>query len=112
MAEVRIKAERGDKAGAGRVDRWLSRAVNWAAVKGGKSWGLEELALKKGQRAFVVSVTARVASGAGKVLAVLPDRKQQTVRQFLAGRPKRLTRALRTVCTALYEGFLQAVKEV
>jgi len=43
---------------------------------------------------------------------VLPDRKKQTVKQFLERMPRRVKRAIRTVCTDMYEGFILAVKEV
>jgi transposase len=112
IEDVSIKEALGYKAVEGIVDRWISREVNWAEVKGVKVLGLDEIALKKGHRDFVVIVTAKLASGGVKVLAVLPDRKKQTVRQFLEGLPKRVKRSIRTVCTDLYEGFIHAVKEV
>jgi transposase len=59
-----------------------------------------------------VIVTSRSAEGEVRVLAVLPDRKKQTVRKFLEALPKRVKRTIRTVCTDLYEGFINAVKEV
>jgi transposase len=111
VEDVSIKEDLGYKALEGLVDRWISREVNWAEVKGVKILGLDEIALKKGHRDFVVIVTAR-AAGEVKVLAVLPDRKKETVKAFLARLPKRVKRALRTVCTDLYEGFIHAVKEV
>ena len=106
-----IKEELGDKAIEGVVERGIDTEVKGAEVKGVKVLGLEEIALKKGQRDFVGIVTARVATGEVRVLGVLPDRKKQTVKQFLEGRPKRVKRAIGTVCTDLYEGFSQAVKE-
>ena len=109
---VSLKEELGYKALEGIVDRWISREVNWAEVQGRKILGLDEIALKKGQRDFVVIVTARSAAGEVKVLAVLPDRKKETVKAFLARMPKPVQRAIRTVCTDLYEGFINAVKEV
>jgi len=112
IEDVRIKEELGYKAIEGVVDRWIDTEVKWAEVKGVKVLGLDEIALKKGHRDFVVIVTARVATGEVRVLGVLPDRKKQTVKQFLEGMPKRVKRAIRTVCTDLYEGFIQAVKEV
>jgi len=112
IEDVSIKEELGYKAIEGVVDRWINTEVKWAEVKGVKVLGLDEIALKKGHRDFVVIVTARVATGEVRVLGVLPDRKKQTVKQFLEGMPKRVKRAIRTVCTDLYEGFIQAVKEV
>ena len=112
VEDVSIKEESGDKALEGLVDRWISREVNWAEVQGRKILGLDESALKKGHRDFVVIVTARAAAGEVKVLAVLPDRQKETVKAFLASRPTRVQRAIRTVCTDRYEGFIKAVKEV
>lgn len=112
VEDVSLKEELGYKALEGIVDRWISREVNWAEVKGRKILGLDEIALKKGHRDFVVIVTARSAAGEVKVLAVLPDRQKATVKAFLARMPQPVQRAIRTVCTDLYEGFINAVKEV
>jgi transposase len=112
VEDVSLKEELGYKALEGIVDRWISREVNWAEVQGRKILGLDEIALKKGHRDFVVIVTARSAAGEVKVLAVLPDRKKETVKAFLASMPTRVKQAIRTVCTDLYEGFINAVKEV
>jgi len=112
VEDVGIKEDIGYKALEGIVDRWIGGKVNWAEVKPVKILGLDEIALKKGHRDFVVIVTARSAEGEVRVLAVLPDRKKETVKQFLESMPKRLKRAIGTVCTDLYEGFINAVKEV
>jgi transposase len=112
VEDVSLKEEIGYKALEGIVDRWISREVNWAEVKGMKILGLDEVALKKGHRDFVVIVTARSAAGEVKVLGVLPNRQKETVKAFLTRMPKAVQRAIRTVCTDLYEGFINAVKEV
>jgi transposase len=112
IEDVSRKEEIGSKALEGIVDRWISREVKWAEVKGMKILGLDEIALKKGHRDCVVIVTARSAAGEVKVLAVLPDRHKETVKAFLARMPKAVQRAIRTVCTDLYEGCINAVKEV
>jgi transposase len=112
IEDVSIKEDVGYKAVEASVNRWISREVKWAEVRRVKILGLDEIALKKGHRDFVVIVTARSVTGEVKVLAVLPDRQKQTVRQFLEAMPKRVKRAIRTVCTDMYEGFINAVKEV
>lgn len=112
VEDVSLKEELGYKALEGLVDRWISREGHWAEGQGMKLVGLDEIALKKGHRDFVVIVTARTAAGEVKVLAVLPDRRKETVKAFLARMPKRVKRAIRTGCTDLYEGFITAVKEV
>jgi len=111
VTEVSLKEESGDKALEGIGDRGISTGVNWAAVKGRKILGLEESALKKGQRDFVTIVTARAAAGEVRILAGLPDRQKETVKAFLASMPTRVKQAIGTVCTDRYEGFINAVKE-
>lgn len=112
VEDVSMKEDLGVKAIEGIVERWISREVQWAEVKRVKILGLDEIALKKGHRDFVVIVTGKSANDEVKVLAVLPDRKKQTVKQFLERMPRRVKRAIRTVCTDMYEGFIWAVKEV
>ena len=112
IEDVSIKEGLGAKAIEGIVERWISRGVQWSEVKGVKILGLDEIALKKGHRDFVAIVTGKSTSGEVKILAVLPDRKKQTVKQFLERMPCRVKRAIRTVCTDMYEGFILAVKDV
>jgi transposase len=112
IEDVSRKEDIGYKAVEATVDRWVSREVRWGEVKSVQILGLDEIALKKGHRDFVTIVTTRSVTGEVRVLAVLPDRKKQTVKQFLETIPQRVRRAIRTVCTDLYEGFINAVKEV
>jgi transposase len=46
------------------------------------------------------------------ILAVLKGREKKTVEDFLRSIPKRLRATVEQVCTDLYEGFVNAVKEV
>ena len=88
VEDVSLKEAIGYKALEGIVERWISREVKWTEVQGMEILGLDEIALKKGHRDFVVIVTARSAEGEVKVLAVLPDRRKETVKAFLARMPK------------------------
>jgi transposase len=45
------------------------------------------------------------------ILAVLPDRKKETARQFLETIPPKLRTTMKTVCTDIWEGYINAVKE-
>jgi transposase len=42
---------------------------------------------------------------------VLKDRKKDTVAEFLSNIPKRLCFTNKAVCTDMYDGFINAVKE-
>lgn len=111
IEDVSRKEQVGYEAVGGIIDRHISRAVNWEEYRSLEGLGLDEIALRKGHRDFVVIVTARSREGRISVLAVLADRRKETVKQFLRGVPARLKESIATVCTDMYEGFLNAVKE-
>lgn len=111
IEDVSRKEQVGYEAVVGVVDRYIHRAVNWDEYDSLPTLGLDEIALKKGHRDFVVIATVRQPSGHVSVLAVLKDRRKETVKQFLRGIPARLKMTIQTVCTDLYDGFIHAVKE-
>ncbi|MBM4456471.1 MAG: transposase [Chloroflexi bacterium] len=67
--------------------------------------------LRKGRANFVAIITSQQADGHVALLAVLSDRQKETVRQFLATIPARLRPTLHTVCTDMWDGSGNAVKE-
>ena len=73
--------------------------------------GLDEISLKKGHRDFVAIITGRLETET-IILGVLPDRKKATVKTFLSGIPQRLRDTIHSVCSDMYEGFVNAAKEV
>lgn len=96
----------------GAVDRQIASEINWDEIQSLAVLGLDEIALKKGHRDFVVPVTARLPDGELKLLGVLPNRRRETVEQFLRQIPARLRATVREVCTDMYEGYTGAVGEV
>lgn len=96
----------------GVLERRISASVDWWQYTSLGVVGLDEIALKKGHRNFVVIVTARLADGQVVILGVLPDRQKDTVIEFLRSIPERLKRTILTVCCDMYEGFSEAVREV
>ena len=46
------------------------------------------------------------------VLGVLKDRKKDTVKKFLSSIPKGLARTVENICCDMYDGFINAGKEV
>jgi transposase len=85
--------------------------VNWDEFDELSVIGIDEIALTKGRRNFVAIVITQQADGRVAVLAVLPDRKKKTVRQFLESIPKRLWRTMETACTDMWDGYVNALKE-
>ncbi len=55
----------------GILDRWVMTKVNWDELERIEVVGLDEIALKRGHRDYVVLVTAPLAPKGVEVLAVL-----------------------------------------
>ena len=73
--------------------------------------GLDEISLKKGPRDFVTIITGHIETET-VILGVLPDRKKATVKAFLSRIPQRVRQTIHSVCADMYEGFVNAAKEV
>jgi len=60
----------------------------------------------------VAVISTRDAQGQVFILAVLPNRLQATVKAFLETIPAALKATIQTVCTDMYDGYVNAVEEV
>jgi len=96
----------------GILDRYMSQQVDWEQITCLHTLGIDEIALKKGHGDFVTVVTSRLESGQIQLLGVLANREKDTVKAFLSSIPNELRKTLTTVCTDLYEGYINAAKEV
>ena len=95
----------------GILDRWIERSVDWEAWERLGVIGLDEIALKRGHRDFVVLVTVPLEEGGVEILAVLADRKKETVVAFLRAVPEPLRHTIERACTDMSEGFVRAIEE-
>ena len=111
VEDVSIKEEVAYDCVLGVLERRIRASVDWGQYTTLGVVGLDEIALKKGHRNFVVIVTARLADGRIGILAVLSDRQKDTVIEFLRSIPARLQQTIHTVCCDMYEGFAEAVRE-
>ncbi len=112
ISDVARKEQTTYDAVLGALYRQIAIEVSWDQIEELEILGLDEIALKKGHRDFVVLVTTRDAEGQVKLLGVLPDRKLETVEKFLLTIPERLRATAREVCIDMYEGYASAVKKV
>nr|QNO42541.1 hypothetical protein MMHALIEK_00016 [Methanosarcinales archaeon ANME-2c ERB4] len=111
VSDVSIKEDIGYETVVGAIQRHISDAVNWDEIERLNVLGLDEIALKKGHKDFVVIVTARDCDKI-TILAVLNNRKKSTVKAFLSSIPERLKKTVTTVCSDMYDGYINAAKEV
>ena len=95
----------------GVLDREITTKVDWSKFERLEILGIDEIALKKGHRDYVVLVTTPLKEQGVEVLAVLPDRKKETVVKFLASIPIKLRKTIERVCTDMYLGFVNAARE-
>jgi transposase len=112
IADVCVKEDLTEDALEAIVDRWVEREVDWQRVCDFTLMGIDEIALKKGHGNFVAIITARLKTGAIEPLAVLADRKKDTVVAWLKRIPLPRQHQLKTVCTDMWEGYVSAVREV
>jgi transposase len=111
IADVVIKEKVSYELVSGVVDRNIDKSVAWESIIKLDVIGVDEISLKKGHQDFVAIVTGR-SDDKIQVLGVLKDRSKQTVKQFFSSIPKRLRRSVRYVCSDMYDGFINAAKEV
>ncbi len=109
---MRIKEGLSYDSVLGVLERRIDPRVDWSSFSQIGTLGLDEIAPKKGQGHYLVIVTSRQANGRLRILAVLPDRQKETILDFLRSIPERLKRSIQTVCSDMYEGYTEAVKEV
>jgi transposase len=111
VADAACKLGVSEETIEGLLDRWIERTVDWDAWERLGVLGLDEIALKRGHRDFVTLVTVPLAGGGVEIVAVLADRKKETVAAFLRTIPEPQRRTIERACTDMYEGFVNALKE-
>ncbi len=111
VVDVANKLDISEETVTGVLDRWVTTKVNWDKFKQIEILGIDEIALKRGHRDYVVLITTASTTQGVEVLAVLPDRKKETVVKFLASIPVRLRNTIERVCTDMYLGFVNAARE-
>lgn len=109
--DVSQKENVGYDAVEGTIERYICDTVNWEEFDELNTIGLDEIAMRRGRKDFVAIITTQQADGQVKLLAVLPDRKKKTVRAFLETIPKRLRKTMKTACTDMWKGYVNAVEE-
>jgi transposase len=96
----------------GILDRWITTTVDWPSLEPFTVLGIDEIALRKGHRDFVAVLSAKTASGRLHILAILPDRLKTSVVDWMKTIPHDHRQRIHTVCTDMWEGYVNAVQEV
>lgn len=111
IEDVSIKAKVSYDSVLGVLERRIDDRIDWGQYENIGVLGIDEIALKKGHGDFVVIVTARLSAQRLVILGVLENREKDTVIAFLRSIPMRLLKTIHTVCSDMYEGFTEAIRE-
>lgn len=111
VEDVSRKEAVGYDAVEGALNRQIKRRVDWAEFEELGTLGMDEIALRKGKRDFVLVMTTQQTNGQVAILGILPDRKKASARQFLESIPAKLRVTIKTVCTDMWEGYIKATQE-
>jgi transposase len=111
VTDVARKLNVSEDTVSGVLDRWVETSVDWSTFLSIAVIGIDEISVKRGHRDYIAIVTTKTATGV-VVLGVLGDRKKETVLAFLKSIPEGLKATVETVCTDMYQGYVNAVAEV
>lgn len=96
---------------AGVLERRIETRVDWTSLAEIAVLGLDEIALKKGHRAYVTLVTGRLGEGEIVILGVLPGHEKATLVEFLRLIPPRILQKVQAICCDLWEAYSEAVRQ-
>jgi len=94
------------------VSRQIKCTVNWENIKVISIIGIDEIALKKGHQSYVTVISAKNNDGQLYVIAVLDGGSKDSVKAFLESIPAHIKKTIKSVCTDMYDGFVNAAIEV
>ena len=111
LEDVSRKEQVGYDAVEGALERRVQSRVDWETLDDLRVVGIDEISMRKGRKQYFAIVSTQKADGKVAVLAVLGDRKKETVRNFLDSIPARLRQTMKSVCTDMWDAYIYAVRE-
>jgi len=111
IVDVAVKECITEESVLGVVERRVNNKVDWKDINSLGVIGMDEISLKKGYKDFVTIITSRVDNKI-TLLAILKGREKAIIARFLRNIPARLQKTIVAVCVDMYEGYINAVKEV
>ncbi len=111
IADVAVKERTTEESILGVVERRVAGNIDWENITFLGVVGIDEISLKKGYKDFVTIISNRV-DGKINLLAVLKGHEKAAIVGFLKSIPTKLIDTIETVCVDMYNGYINAVKEV
>lgn len=111
VIDVSLKEQIGYDEVNGILTRNVETKVDWKGVTKIGALGIDEIAIKKGYKDYFTIITSHTEKQ-NSILKVLPGKEKVTVKAFFNTIPRRLRKTIIAVCSDLYEGYINAAKEV
>lgn len=93
------------------LDKHVATEVDYSSIAFLGVLGIDEISLRKGRKKYVTVITYR-HNNEVKILKVIDGRTKNKIKEFFKSIPKRLKQTVTAVCSDLYEGYVNAAKEV
>lgn len=93
------------------IDRYIESEIDFSLIIALGVLGLDEISMKKGYRDFVTLITYRINDKV-HILGVVEGREKAKIVAFLRKIPRRLRNTIEAACCDLYDGYMNACKEV
>jgi len=94
------------------VNRQIHSEMNWDKIKALETIGIDEISLRKGYQSYVTIISAKTLTDQLVVIAVSSGRSKEEVQSFLESIPVELRKGVKSVCTDMCEGFVNAAISV
>lgn len=111
IADVCIKENMSEQVVQLIVDNALSEEVDWKSIKTLGVIGIDEISLRKGHKDFLSIVTSRINEKVN-ILCVIKGREKAEIKSFFSSIPKKKRKTIVAVCCDMYDGYINAAKEV
>ncbi len=112
VSDISIKERLTYDAVEGIINRHIGQEIDWETVDNLEVIGIDDLSRRKGRKDRVAVVSTRDVHGNIRVIGLLDNHKKETVKSFFLSIPNRLRKTVKYICSDLYEGFLNAAREV
>jgi transposase len=112
IEDVSKKEKIGYRVIESAVNRLINTEVDWSEYTDLHTLGIDEISNRKGYQDFIGIISAKDKKGRLSILAVLDDRKQDTVKEFFESIPEHLRKTVKSVCTDMHDGFVYPAIEI
>lgn len=111
IVDVSIKEKLTEDCVYGIINRHVENEVSWSTINHIGVLGIDEISLKKGYQDYVTIVTCRHEDKI-RLLAILEGREKAKIKCFFNSIPAQLKKTIEGICTDMYEGYVNAAREV